>query len=143
MKTIFKEITARLEAEVPELRWIDKEKGQMNFSTAVLFPAALITLSTKTRNNITDTWQEKDLVVQVKLCFDFSGNTNNKTPQLHRDKSLEYYDVCEKVHKALQGWGGSTFNPLASVGHSPIPRPDGYVTEVMSYQSSYRDDVAL
>ncbi len=144
MKTIFKEVTARLEEEVPELKWIDMDKGQMNFAgSAVLFPAALVTLSWRTVNDITHTLQEKDLLIQVKLCFDFSGNTNNKTPVFHRDKSLEYFDICEKLHKALQGWGGSEFNPLKSVQQSGEKRPDAYKVENLTYRTSFRDDTLL
>lgn len=142
MKTIFKETVARLEAQVPELLWIDKEKGQMNFNdTPVLFPAALLTLSWRTRTDVTDTSQFKDLVVQVKLCFDFTGNTNHKTPAVHRDKSLAYYDIVEKVHAALQGWSGSEFGPLSSISLNPIPRPDAYTTEVLAYSGSFRHEV--
>jgi hypothetical protein len=143
MKQIYKEITARLEEEVRELKWIDMDKNQMTFSgTAVLFPAALVTISWRTTQDISDTIQNKDLLIQVKLCFDFSGNTNTKTPLIHRDRSLEYYDIVEKVDRALQGWCGSVFNPLSSVQLAGEKRPDAYKVETLAYRSSFRSDTA-
>lgn len=143
MKQIFKDISARL-ALLPELEWVDKDKGQMNYERPpILFPAALLTLSVNRAENISKTLQGGQLQLRVKLCFGFAGNTNAKTPAQDLDRSLEYYDIVDKVFAQLQGWGTGEFNPLERVSFVPIQRPDGYTTEEMVFTADFREDAAV
>ena len=143
MKTIFKAITAQLQT-VTELKWIDKDKGQMNFERPpVLFPAALITITVPTSQNITRIQQAGTAKIDVKLCFDYGGNTSAVTPTVDRDRSLAYYDVVDKVYAALQGFGTAEINPLERRSFSPIARPDTYVTEVMVFTGDFLEEPSV
>jgi len=139
MQQIFEEITARLEG-VPALRWVDEDKGQMNFERPPLvFPAALVTIDLPQTRNMTTTVQEARMALTVLLCFDYSGNTNTKTPQAARAQSLAYYAVVEAVKERLQGWGGTEFNPLERTSLRHLKRPDAYKTVQLTFASAFVD----
>jgi len=139
MKTLFKAITAQLDT-IPELKWVDEDKGQMNFERPpILFPAALVTIALPRTRNLTDKKQDTNALISVKLCFDYSGETSMVTPTVARDKSLGYYDIVEKVYKALQGFSTENFNPLVRNNVQPLPRPDGYKTTVIPFTTEFLD----
>ena len=141
MKTLFKAITAQLKT-VTELKWIDEDKGQMNFTKPpVLFPAALVTISYPSIQNLNNTKQRVSANITVKLCFDYGGNTNIETPEIARDQSLGYYDIMEAVHEALQGFTTGEFNELKRVNVLPILRPDAYKTTSVLYSTEFLDTI--
>lgn len=140
MKNIFIEITERLDT-LAALKWVDEDKGQMNFERPpILFPAALVTIDLPNTTNITNKIQDAKMVVSVLLCFDYSGNTNTKTPSVERVKSLAYYDTVEQVKQLLQGWGGLEFNPMARSSFRQIKRPDAYKTVLLTFGSAFVDE---
>lgn len=143
MKEIFKAVTAKLET-IPALKWVDEDKGQMNYDRPpVLFPCALVDIQLPKANNLNRKIQLCDAVVTVRLAFDFSGNTNNKTPEAARNKSLEYYDVVEEVYKVLQGWGDTGFNPLSRKGVFQEKRPDAYKVVAIPFATEFKDHAAM
>lgn len=142
MKEIFKAIAAQLDT-VTELRWVDEDKGQMNFERPpVAFPAALITISLPNTNNLNLRKQHAVVQVGVKLCFDFGGNTSSVTPMASRDESLKYYDITEKVYAALQGWATPLFNPLERRNLSHEKRPDIFKVVNMTFSTEFHDFTA-
>ena len=139
MKQLFLDITAQLDT-LTELKWVDEEKGQMNFENPpVVFPAALVAISTPQRRSINDKQQNVAAQVQVTLAFDFMGNTNTKTPTAARAKSLEYYDVVEKVKNLLHGYGNADIATMDCVNIVQLPRPDQYKTVAMTFTTSFFD----
>lgn len=141
MKTIYQSILNRLLAEVPELKWIDLDKGQMRFERPpVLFPAALINLQVPNSQNLNSTKQLVRAQVSIKLCFDFTGNTDANTPEEHRLNSLAYFDVVDKVFSKLQGWGTDELNPLERVNQYDEQRPDAYKISVITFSTGYYEE---
>lgn len=139
MKTIFKELTAKL-GTVAALKWIDEDKGQLNFERPpVVFPCALVDIQLPKTENLNSMIQNADALVTVRIAFDFSGNTSNVTPEAARNQSLEYYDIVEEVYKALQGWSTIHFNPLARKSFYQEKRPDAYKVVAIPFQTSFRD----
>lgn len=143
MKTIYTSLLARLEAEVPELKWIDLDKGQMFYDRPpVLFPAALIQLQMPKATNLNSTLQECDVLITIRLCFDFTGETSNITPQADRDNSLAYFDLKQKVYEKLQGWSTTEMNALKRVNEHDEPRNDAYKVSTISFTTAYHDSTA-
>lgn len=140
MKEIFKSTTAQL-GTIPSLKWIDEEKGQLNFERPpVLFPCALVDITLPKTKDMNRKLQECDVIITVRLAFDFAGNTSNETPDEARDKSLEYYDIVEEVYQLLHGWTDGRFNPLSRAGFYPEKRPDGYKVVAMPFVTQFLDD---
>lgn len=137
MKQLFKDVQDALDA-MPQIKWVDKDKGQMNFENPpVLFPAALVSLTVPSTNDITLKKTGCAATISIKLCFNWGGNTNNLTPAANKDQSLAYYDVVDAVYKVMQGWSSNNINPLRFRGLSTIQRPDQYTTEVLNFVGDF------
>lgn len=142
MKDIFKEITAKLDT-IPELRWIDEDKGQMNFERPpITFPAALVEINLPNTDNLNLKKQHAMARIRVRLCFNFGGNTSVVTPQAARDESLKYYDLVDKTFATLQGWATPIFNPLERRNFGHEKRPDGYKVVFMDFLTEFQDFTA-
>lgn len=140
MKNIYIDIMDKLIADVPELFWVDLQKGQMNYARPpILFPAALLKLQITKAQNLNTTKQKCDALITVDLCFDFTGNTDATTPITARNESLKYMDVKEKVFATLQGFKTANMNPLERVNEYETPRPDGYKVTSMTFTTSFLD----
>ena len=144
MKNIYEAIAAQLKANVPELKWIDLEKGQMNFARPpILFPAALIQIQLPKTENLNAKKQMCNALITVRLCFDYNGNTDiTSTPDEARAESLAYFDIKQKVYINLQAFSTSEMNGLERVNEFDDLRPDNYKVSGISFATHYRDDTA-
>lgn len=143
MEKIFTSIADHLDTEVTELRWVDMQKGQMNFEKPpVVFPCALIKVIIPASDNITKKLQSVNGVVEVSYCFDFTGKTNNKMLKTQREKSLTYLRTVDKAHKALQAFETNYFSNLQRTSAIEQERPDGYKVLMVSYTTTYREDTS-
>ncbi len=142
MKQVFLDVTAQLDT-APELKWVDEDKGQMNFERPpVLFPCALVDIQITNAEKMGGKLLRCDALVTVRMGFDFTGNTSTKTPAAAREKSIAFYDVLESVKKLLNGWSGGSFNPLEFKNQYPEKRPDGYKVVAMTFATQFLDDTA-
>lgn len=140
MKNIYLNIMDKLQTDVPELFWVDLQKGQMNYQRPpILFPAALIKLNLPKAHNLNSTKQMCDALITIDLCFDFTGNTDMTTPALARSESLKYMDVKEKVFASLQGFKNAEMNALERVNEHEQERPDAYKVTSISFMTSFLD----
>lgn len=84
-KDIFVSLCDRLEKEVPSLRWIDEDLGQLNVGNstrpAVDFPCCLIDIEYSGCRDLTDLCQLVDLKITLKLAFPYQGESYNKAPK--------------------------------------------------------------
>ena len=142
MKEIFLALRTLLKT-IPELRWIDLEKGQMNTTRpSLVFPAALITVTVPRKENLLKNLQACDGAVTVRLCFDFTGKTNSAMQDEELEKSLAYFDLVETVNKNLQGFETANFNTLKGINTLDEQRPDGYKVVQLNYTTSFREDTS-
>lgn len=139
MKAIFKEITALLD-EIPALKWVDEDKGQLNFERPpVLFPCALVEIQINKTEDLNRKIQNCDAIILVRLAWNFNGETSTKTPELARDKSLQYYDDVEAVRQKLHGYESNHFNALSRKQFYPEKRPDAIKVVAMPFAFSFRE----
>lgn len=142
MKEIYINILEAL-ANVPELKWVDLEKAQMNSGQrpAVAFPAALVTITLPRTENLVKTIQNVEAQITIRLCFDFTGSTNNKLTTTEMQKSLKYFDIADKVFSALQGFSKGNMNSLERINAVEEARPDGYKILAQTYRTSLHESV--
>ena len=83
-KEIFTAVCDRLEKEVPALRWIDAEMGQLSSRgdtrPPVAFPCVLVEISYTACDTLSGGRQRVNAEVQLKVGFDIPGPTNSKVP---------------------------------------------------------------
>lgn len=144
MKTIYKQVAQQLKTEVPALRWIDFDTGQLESSERppVALPCALITISLERTIDITETIQECTGTVRIRLAFDQQMKTDQATPPQHRNTALQPYDVIADVHKALQGFSTEHFDPLSRVRQGKENSRHKLFTYMIDYKVEFDDETA-
>lgn len=152
MDILFKSISERLSTEVPELRWIDWEQGQidtnMESSYPVQFPAVLIDFPSISWQSIKQGIQDGEVTLQVRVIFDVYEDFNTESP--NRDLALGRLKLINKIHKALHNFSGNIlqnngiyedthFNSLERTSTSSEQRDDGLKVINMFYITLLRD----
>lgn len=143
MKNLYQAIVEKIKTDIPELKWADLDKGQMNYERPpISFPAALINIQLPKCDDLNTKKQLVDANIIIRLCFDFTGNTSGVTPKMERDKSLAYFDILEKVYKTFQGFGTAEFNELSRINVFEEQRPDAYKVVGIVFKTAYQDFTA-
>jgi len=143
MKTIYTAVMAQLKEEVPALKWIDLDAGQIDRQTerpAVAFPCAVTGIAV---NNCEDLYGRAQLcraTVSVRIAQNPpTGRTNSEAGGNVRESALERYDLIDEVFKALQGFGGPEFNPLSRMRQTIERRTDGLFVCRMEFATEFKD----
>lgn len=145
MRTIYQAIAAHLKTELPSLRWIDWDKGQLKAKERppVAFPCALIGIHIAQAKDITPTIQHCDAIVRIKLGFDQPMKTEAHTPPAHLNKALEPYDLIADAYKALQGFNTPNFDPLTRVKQMEETNSHGLFTYIIDFRTEFEDNTAI
>lgn len=149
IKTIFTDILSRLDAEVPALKYISMDTGQLlapdqSGRYPVNWPCALIDVQIP-RAESQDAQrklQEANLSITIKVGFDFTGNTTSDMSEEHLAQSLAYLDTVQAVYEKLQGYKTTNFRPLTRVRQVDEKRGDAIKVTVLQFTSSFRDSSA-
>jgi len=105
-KTLYLAIVTQLKAEVPELRWIDVDEGQLNDENpSVAYPCALIDIDYPNCSDESEFIQMCIARVTIRYAFKPSGSASGVAPTLNQEKALERWGIVTKTYSALQGWG--------------------------------------
>ena len=147
MKILYKTISAQLALAVPALAWIDYDRGQMNVSQgerpALKFPCALLRFEVPSAKDVTDTLQDAEARITVRLLFEtFKAQTAVAFGDSKMDEALEPYDLIADVYKALQGFETKDFNALSRRSSSDEKRTDGYFAYQHIFNCTFEDATA-
>ena len=96
---IYKQVRNQLLAEVPAIRFIDFDNGQLDYY--VSYPCALIDISDIAYNDSGDQDNWAACEVTIKLAFEVYENTNSLTPN---DNALDHADTVTATLNALRGF---------------------------------------
>lgn len=113
MEEIIKVVMAKLTSEVPELRWVDLNIGQMNTSEPpVDYPCALIDVTKIDYSTAGCRRQIGTVDVEIELYFVVRSPSNAAAPEHLREQALSHFDIVQKVYVALEGLAGENFTGL-------------------------------
>lgn len=143
LKTIYTELVKHLRQQVPELRFIDLDRGQLEYPAenyVLLFPAVLLRIDAITWGNIGEGLQEGDLSLQARVCFETWDDINSLTPDEFFERGVENMDITDKVVRALHGLAGSNFNPLQGASTAQEFRNDGLLVFSETFRALVRRD---
>jgi hypothetical protein len=146
MKDIYLEVSERLGEQVPEIRIIDLDCGQIDAGgqhrLPLDFPLALVRISIQRAEDVSRTEQNHHVQIVVRLAWEaWPGEVSNLTPTRWRGVALSKLDLVEKVTGALQGWGGSFFDYLSLSSIQPQDRADGLMVYRLTFKASYEWEV--
>jgi len=105
MKQIIQNIQDRLMQEVPELKYVDQDWGQMDYyaQPPVKFPCALIDIQSAQYSNDGDFVQQGTAVVVIRL-FDLKlSNSSQAAPKGQKENAKKIWQLIEDVNKAIHG----------------------------------------
>lgn len=133
----------RLQNRIPELKWIDLDTGQLSLAKpSVSFPCALISIKLPKCKSLTNTIQEAEARITVRLGFENVKRTAAATPDEARNKSLEAYDTIANVYSSLQGFGTENFDALNRVSQGDESTKNGLFIYKMEFSTTFEDRTA-
>lgn len=144
MKTIYTAVINRLIDQVPALKWIDMDIGQLDSQErpAIALPCCLITISIPNPKAISDTFQECDARIGLKLIFDIPERTNSVATEANRLAGLANYDIIAATYAALQGYETENFDSLNRTSQGPGAVKRGLWIYPMDFTARFEDATA-
>lgn len=105
MKEIIQQIQNRLTKNVPELKYVDQDWGQMDFypNPPVKFPCALIDIQSVQYTNAGEFVQQGTAVVVIRLFDIRLSNSSQAAPETQKENAKKVWQLIEDVNKALHG----------------------------------------
>lgn len=105
-KELFNSLCDRLKNQVPELRYIDFDFGQLDAADRppVALPCCLIRISYPSNTPEACGVQITDVQISIRVAFETTGQTNAAAPEGVRKKALQLFDTLDKMHAALSGY---------------------------------------
>lgn len=140
MKIIYSKLLELL-SEIPTLKWIDLDKGQLDLTDRppVAFPCALIEIDLPRCEDLGAKKQHCNASFTIRLGFNVLGETSAVTPGARRDAALNYFDLVDEVYAKLQGYGNTQLSPFSRKRISNERRADGLKVIVMTFETEFND----
>lgn len=109
-KTLFLALQEHIAKKVPEIKFIDQNIGQYGFDdfrAKVTFPAVLIDFPNTIFSALAENIQLGVASVEIALFFDVYAQTYHFAPYDIKEIGLNYFEIEQKVFKALQGFNAN------------------------------------
>lgn len=104
---LYLDLIRRINTKVPEIRYIDQDFGQLEQYVkrpGVAFPAVFIDFQNWQYDDYTQNEQKAKGDVIVQLALSKHSSSSSLTPEQWREIPLEYYEIEQKLFKALHGY---------------------------------------
>lgn len=140
--TLFLQLQVRLSTQVPALKFIDQELGQLeNYGDRppVSWPCCLIDFDGFAFEDAGQAIQFAEGEIILRLGFPPFSNTSGATPLLWKEKALAYYDIEWAIYKALHGWKPEHYGYVLRVAAATERREDNIRVRVLRYKVSFED----
>ena len=143
---LFQLLIEKLIAEVPELRYIDQDLGQLEnyeIRPSVSWPCGLLDIEEfKYSDQQSHAIQLAEGIVSLRLGMVKYTDSNNLVSAHIRENALQYYELEHKVYKALHGWNPPGFGKLLRRASGTERREDDIRVRIMKFATSFTDDSA-
>lgn len=148
MKTLYNAISKRITDNIPAIKMVDFDMGQLELLASdvrppVKFPCALLDIAYQQAVDETETIQQVTARVSIRLAFETPLPTDSLAGASRRNKSLEIIDTVEDVYEMLQGFSDGNFNPLSRVNMTPDNRFAGIKIITTVFQTNFLDYSAV
>ncbi|MBN8668757.1 MAG: hypothetical protein J0M30_14765 [Chitinophagales bacterium] len=101
-------IQQRILDNIPEIRWIDADQGQLEFFTStrppVVFPCALIDVQDITYRDMQDMMQQAIGNFTIRIAIEPAATFSSTTPTQYKEKAITHFELAGKVAKWLNNW---------------------------------------
>lgn len=137
---VFKEISGHLEAQVEELIYIDKDRGQIEKENVIMVPkpAVLIAFMRFEWSDIGNGIKQGKGGIRVRvICENYAESYSGSIDQ---ELALAFFDLNEKVDAALEGLSGSKFSEMKKIADEDDLDHNNIIVTVYEYETTITDD---
>ena len=147
MEQILTDIQQRLADQVPALKYIDQDWGQLDYyspNPPVKWPCALVDIVQAQFTNTGGGGQLGMVQVKVRVGDLQLSPSSTKAPAAARAAALSIWEVLKDLHKALHGWAGHRhYSKLIRTAQQRIRREDGVRIYEITYTTQITDNSAV
>jgi hypothetical protein len=136
----FTDIQNRLAQQVPALRYIDEDWGQLDYYEGhppVQFPCALIDCGDIAVTQMGGRVMLDKISVVIRIADLRLSNTSNAAPQTQKTAAYQLFETLQQVICALHGWTGSP-----DVYGQRVRRKDGIRMYEVTFECLLRNTAA-
>ena len=147
MDILYKNLMEHIKSTVPEIAWIDLDMGQLEVpkeNYAIPFPCCLIEFEDYQPQSVGRGVQVGDLIVKVRLAFDYLEETDSLAPEDLRNSGLVKLQLVNKLYDSIQGFSGQHFNKLDRFHLLIEKTPDSWLKIITQrFKCNMRDSHAI
>lgn len=144
MKEFYLKIADRLVSAVPQLRYVDLEKGQTDDPDrreGIDFPAALIDIEFPNCEDTGNCDQQCRATITVRVVeHAITDETNHLTPRVWRERSLAILDTVQAVVQALQGFDCGFSSSLSRTTQQAEKRDDALKVYRITFTATFDEE---
>lgn len=140
--TLYTAIKTHIKNNVPEIRYINMDLGQLEFyelRPKLSFPALLIDFGELRFEPLGDGSQMAYGNIIMRLALGSYSDISSLAPQPVLDKGVAFLSLEQKLHQAIQGQELEYFSSLMRIGSSTEKREDEYRVRTMTYDFNFID----
>lgn len=139
---LFQSLQSHIAATVPEIKSIQPDMGQVDNYTDVptQWPYLFIDFNNMVCTELMGNVQRVSGELQCKLAYHIFKTDG--TTFIDTDTAISYYEVEQKLHEALQGWGNNIIVPLSRMKINTEVRTDAFRVRILTYSLDYEESVA-
>jgi hypothetical protein len=143
---LFLAIQEQIKAAVPEVRYIDQDLGQLDYyedRPAVSWPCAFIDFPAAQYQDESQEVQWAAVNVSIRIGFSPFSSANSLSPDISKENALQFYEVENKLFKALQGFDANgCIQPLTRISAHTEKRQDPFRVRELLFTTATEDDTA-
>ncbi|WP_086984841.1 MULTISPECIES: hypothetical protein [Elizabethkingia] len=136
---VYKKISDHLETNVPQLIYIDKDRGQTEKENIVLVPkpAVLIGFQRFEWEAIGGGVRQGKGSIRIRVvCENYAESYSGSIDQ---DQALAFFDLNEEIDNALEGLSGESFSQLTKISDEDDLDHDNVIITVYEYETTITD----
>ena len=139
MEGILNSVMVRLQAEVPELRYIGEDLGQLDqLSPAVQFPCALISINSGRFEPQKENNKRKAKIgLLVRVADDPATIASMAAPDQHKVRAFSIFNILDKVGDALHRYKCDGCVPLEELEFNRFGREDNIREYGIQFTGNY------
>lgn len=139
IKKLYLALSQKL-ATITEIKSIDLFRNQFatwKDETVYEFPLCFLEFDCDFENHTLNT-QKGSARIKVHIATSYNGDSRQGSTT--QETALECFEVAQKVHEALQGFGEDFFSSLSRTGLSQDQNPNSIYTIVQDYECEFVDN---
>lgn len=148
METILSEILTRLKAQVPELRYIAIDEGQLdnpdeNGNYPILTPGCTIDIDNVNWTTTVDPEQSGEGTVVIRFAWMSPARLDNNTSSTSIAAGLERWNLHHTICQALHGYSGTNFGRLERITTTREKREGLLKVMIITFAFEGAEDLTL